>query len=144
MNARNPKRATPAGRALVDKLIGRLRALRYFGPIVTAGGELHPDAETFLKSHRATTRRTAGVAPLSEADFLRQLRAYSRTIDSDPSPELPQAEPEPERRAYPPADERTVALRRRAIFEAAVEREGLTLAPDLGAAWQEAERLAAD
>jgi hypothetical protein len=136
-------RAKLAGTALVDELIRRLRAAGYIGPIVTAEGAVHPDVERFIASHRATARHAANVAPrISEATFLAQLRALNGPVDRDQG--LPQAEPEPERRALPPADEQTVALRRRELFEAAVARDGLTLAPDLGRAWQEAERLAAN
>ena len=92
--------------------------------------------------HSLAQRMTPDRSDPREADPPSWLRAFDQTEHDGPA--YPRAEPDPERRAYPPADERTIALRRRAIFERIVERDGLVLAPDLGRAWAQAERLAAD
>ncbi len=47
-----------AALALLDELQRRVRALGYNGPIVTARGDIHPDAERFVESYRAAIRDT--------------------------------------------------------------------------------------
>ena len=53
---------TRAAIALLGELQRRLRAVGYNGPIVTARGDIHPDAERFMESYRDTRHGRDDVA----------------------------------------------------------------------------------